>query len=169
MRNTCIIRGMRLKKGFTLVEMVVTLAIIGVASALTVIVVTNLVNSQNASSNQYVYSKEMDLIDKTANEFVSFVSVNDSDASFTYKSQTETSVTFTYKTYDYTFSFSGDALRLTNTYDGDVDYFKKTFVKEIKYATNFSFSFDTSSALLKIQYNLNKATNTNTYVVRTLL
>lgn len=169
MRYTCIIRVMKSKKGFTLVEMVVTLAIIGVSSALTVIVVTNLVNSQNASSNQYAYSKEMDIIDKTANEFVSFISINDSDASFTYKSQSETSVTFTYDTYDYTFSFSDKALRLTNNYDGEEAYFRKTFIKTLEYATNFVFSFDESSALLKIQYDLNKTTNTNTYVVRTLL
>ena len=161
---------MKSKKGFTLVEMVVTLAIIGVSSALTVIVVTNLVNSQNASSNQYAYSKEMDIIDKTANEFVSFVSINNSDASFTYKSQSETSVTFTYdNTYDYTFCFSDKALRLTNNYDGEEAYFRKTFIKTLEHATNFVFSFDVSSALLKIQYDLNKTTNTNTYVVRTLL
>ena len=161
------------KKAFTLVEAVTTIAIMGVAFALTAICVSNMVKIENGASKQVAINNELAKANDSVNEYVSFVSVNTDDLSFSYKQSTESSVTFTDGTSDYTLSSSQEHKNLvfSSTYSGDNPYLSKTFSYSFKYISHITFSFDSSISLLVGRFFVEERTvpYTYSYVLETLL
>lgn len=93
------------RKGFTLVEAVVTIAVLGVTFSLTTVAVTQLVQVQNGAADQTAIESRYQAADSLMNEFVSFVGLNTS-------TEGEQGISFAYK------SFSTDSLIFTATYAG---------------------------------------------------
>ena len=86
------------KKGFTLIEALVTISVLVIVVGMTTVVISNMVRIQNASSTQYEANEEIYKAFKVTDEFISFISVNDSDLSFTYDSNTSTSMAQPHRT-----------------------------------------------------------------------
>lgn len=167
---------MKLRKGFTLIEVVVTLSIIGISTALTVVVAANLANIQSASAIQYSYAKQINDINDIANKYVSFVSLDTTSASFSYVSSTNTSITFSAsgtdldKAYHYTFKFdnTNNSFEVTNdnNYSGDNSYFIYSASVKTKDITSDKVNFSYNEGTLTLTINLNGMDNHLVYVVR---
>ena len=165
--NFCMLR--RKKKGFTLVELVTAIAILGVATAMTTAVIVNFNQIQNASSDQYRYDEELRNINKCFEDYVNFISLNNSEVSFNYVSNTDTSLTFSYDTYSYVVSYADKKLKVTNDYDGEVNYFKFNRSIDLNYTSAFKLSYYSDLALLNLKVTINNKEHHMDYVVRTLL
>lgn len=158
------------KRGFTVVELVATLALLGISTSLVVVVISNLANIQNASSDQYVIQDELNKIDNFTNDYISFVSLNNSDTSFAYYSSDNKSLTFRYNNlYEYIFSYANSKLLITNNYDGSVDYFYKAGELSLKYTSNISFNYNDELNLFKLSVSINGIENNLLYLMRSSL
>ena len=159
---------MKKRRGFTLIEATVTLGILAIASALIILVMSALVNVQNASADQEIVSKELAAIDDIVNDYVSLVSINHDDLSFEYKSSNPSSLIYTYDAYEYVLSYVPEAstLNVTNNYDGDNQYLKYSSSITFKMVTNVVFKFDASINLLVVDVTAMSTTTHLTYVIR---
>ena len=159
------------KKGFTLLEAVVTIGVLGVITAMTTAVIANMVNIQKASGDQYEYSEEMkdafDLVD----EYMSYVSI----PRFSYRTSNTTSISFTYtfsdeSTLNYGLSYSNNVLSYgpETEYSGSDEYFKKTNRVSLKNITSgedsFRFTYDQGLSMLMVYLHVNgKSAHKNFY------
>lgn len=90
----------KFRRAFTLIEMVVTLAVLGVSVALTGVVIANVSRVQSASASQYSYNTQVDAVEKMTREYISYVSLNTSagahgvDISFSNVSLDKQTITF---------------------------------------------------------------------------
>jgi len=167
---------MKMRKGFTLLEVVVTMAILGISTALTVVVAANLANVQSASATQFSYSKQINDINDIANKYVSFVSLNTGSISFTYASHDTKSVTFNASgtevggTYWYRFGYNNEAntFDISSNYSGDVSYLIFDYSITVKDVKNdgVKFTYNEDDKILTLTINLNGMDNHLVYVVR---
>lgn len=172
----CIITHMKLRKGFTLLEVVVTMAILGISTALTVVVAANLANVQNASATQFSYSKQINDINDIASKYVSFVSLNTKSISFTYASHDTKSITFNATgdevggTYWYRFGYNNETntFGISTNYSGDVSYLIFDYSITVKDVKNdgVNFTYNSVDKILTLTINLNGMDNHLVYVVR---
>ena len=158
---------MRNKKGFTLIETVVTLSIIGVSFALVAGVVASLFNVQDTSTSQLLINKELKTADNMIKDYVSFVSLKTDDVSFSVTSASGNKVVCKYSTYSYNLQFSEGTLSITNNYDGGETYFQKTGSQQFKTIEDIKFEYTSSISLLIAEIKAESNTMRYSYVVRT--
>lgn len=154
------------RKGFTIVELVMTIAILGVSTALTVLVIANVTNIQRSSTNQFVYSKQLKAIDDIANDYVSFVSLNNSAVDFNYVTDTTSSITFKCDDYLYILSYSNHIFGITNNYDGADEYFAKTENANVDVVDDVVFSYYPELGQLVLTVKINDVDNHLSYIFR---
>ena len=144
------------RKAFTLLETVVTIGILAIAFGLAGVLVSQIVTLQNKSTDEIVLSDQRATLDDFVADYVSFISVDTDELSFSYKSSDDNTITFTAEladssTYDYSILFVGQILTVRNNYpdEGENAYLK--YQKSVRLADiqSIAFSFDTEIGLLK--------------------
>ena len=151
------------RKGFTLLEVIVTLSILGICFALTIGVVAALTNIQKASSSNISLNNQVDKVDSTVKEYVSIVSVNTSAKSYL----PETSP----NDYEVIFSKSETKyyLRYANNKVGIYEGSSTIIEHEVVDIEDVKFGYEASLALLVASVQTSNATYKFTYTVRTML
>ena len=164
------------KKGFTLVEAVVTIAILGVAFSLTTFAISQLAQVQNGAAEQVSFETRYQEADSLLNEYVSFVSLKtpgEQGISFSYKNHTSEALVFTasYLSNDYNFSLSFDSTnkKLSVTSDPSVPdgYLAKTNWPKAEGISGVSFSYDSGLSFFTAEIVLDEQHSRKfAYVVR---
>ena len=162
---------MKLRKGFTLVEVAITLGILAIALALSGIAFSNLANIQTTATDQLVANRELTKVDDLVARYVSFVSVNTPGHSFSYDgSSSETKISFSLNAeYRYDLEYTDNSLSISTTYSGADDKLKISDSLKLEYVKSIKFTFDGSIDLLISEINyLSNKTIRYSYVVRAL-
>ena len=157
---------MRKKSGFTLIEAIVTVGILGISSAMTILVMTSLVRVQDAAADESLVNGDFQTLDSTVNSYISLVSQKNSVHSFTYKSTSSSSLVYSLATDDFTLSYSNPNISISTTYSGSDESLKVSQVKELSNISNVEFDFDASINLLIVKATARGTVNKFTYVVR---
>ena len=167
---------MKKRKGFTLVEMVVTIAILSVALALTVIAFGNLSRIQTSASNQLAATREIEKIDSLTKDYISIVSLRTSSIKFDYEDVEKTDNYVSFKednadpSYKYTLRFIGSTISYFSDYTGENSYLKQSQSLSLKTVNKIVFSYDTSIGFLVLDIHYNGTKNIKySYIVRTAL
>lgn len=159
---------MKKKSGFTLIEAVITLAILTVSTGLVVLVLNSLIRVQNASKDEDIANSELQTLDNTVNKYVSLVSQKSEIRDFEYepsKSNSRTLV-FTLDEDDYTLSYSNPNIVISTTYDGSDSSLSVSESKELTSISNVTFSYDQNLSLLIVNAVSRGVDNKYVYVVR---
>lgn len=151
------------RKGFTLVEAVVTLAVLGVTFSLTTVAVTQLVQVQNGAADQTAIESRYQAADSLMNEYVSFVGLNtpgEQGISFVYKSSSANSLVFTAtyvsSTYDFVLSHNSASrvLSVTCAQTPPEGYLSKSNWTKTDRIEGVTFAYDTSLSLITAEVRL---------------
>lgn len=151
-------------KGFTLIEMVTTLALLAVGVSMAIVVISNLVRTQNASTAQYNYSKQIDEARALINDYCSFVSLNTKNydtnhgLSFTYVGigENKHSITFTDGDANFSLVFEDSYLKVINNSTSELDYLKFSKNVSVPDISEFAFNFDENLAMLETTFKVNQ-------------
>ena len=152
----------RVKRAFTTVELVITLALMGIFFALTAVTTSNITSIQKEMTSIALKNKELDSIDSLVKNYVSFLNLKTTKFSheFNLSSSSENKLVFTttfdngdstFSTYDFSLVFSNNELSVTSTYptDGEVDYLKYHDSLTTKYTESITFVFNSDLSLIK--------------------
>ena len=159
---------MKKKKGFTLIETVATLSIIGVSFALSAGVIAALLNVQKKSNDQLLVNKQLRQADSFISDYVSFISVHTNDLSFSSPvvSTNKVKSGISGTNYTYTLDFSDNVLSIINTYSGSDKYFNKTGSVNLTQIRSIVFGYDNSISLLTAEMWLSSSKLVYTYILR---
>ena len=159
--------GMKKRKAFTVIEAVITLAIMAIALGLTAVAFSNLGNIQTAATDQLVANRELTKIDYLVSRYVSIVSVDSGTHSF-YSASIEGTHTLTFTSsisLSYTLSFSNKQISaVQNNPSSDIDTIEVTLVDDVI----FDYDSDLGLLISHVSYLSNKKINYS-YIVRTAL
>lgn len=162
----------RSKKGFTLIEVVATLAILAVSTALSTIVIYNMSRTEAASAQQYRYNNQIDDIDRILRDYVSYVSLKTGDSehgvNISFSSVSEDSHTITFVDDGsgvYSLTYAEQMLSIV--FSGDTYCDNVTNAASITDVSNYTVAFDETLSLIKINYEVNGKTNHLSGIVRT--
>ena len=161
----------RAKKGFTVVELVVTIALVGILAATTAITITATVRIQNEASEKTATAREVDEAATRIKEVVSFLSVQNDVCDFHFSGCTGTEVTFRNNadSASYTLGFAEKSLYLSNDYGGENRYFQYSFTLSYPHIEKIDFSFDSSLQLLTtVLHPLTGSPSTHAYSLEVL-
>ena len=159
---------MKKRRGFTLLEAIVTLSILGICFGLTIGVVASLTSIQKSSSNSISLSNQLDRVDKTVQEYVSIVSIKTGTKEFTYSSENSgsTQIVFINGSDSYTLKYLNKQISITKT--GDVvSYLPIQY--DIKDINGVVFSYKENLALLLTDVEISSTHYKFAYTIRTLL
>ena len=156
----------RIRKGFTLVEAVVTISIMSIVFALSAVVISNLITIQNKSADKTAENAEIEKVESFINDYVSFVSLKTDSISFSYYQSTSDSIAFKTNDYIYTLSFSDHELGVSNNYDGSVDYLKYSKSVSLKNTNSMVFSYSDTLSLLKVESKIGSHTHKYAFVFK---
>lgn len=161
---------MKKRKGFTAVELVVTLGILGIAFALSAGLIVAMTTVQKSNATETNKSKEFTRFNDAVSSYVSFLSINTDDISFTYDSEksADNKIVFDYLTYRFDLYFYNSTLSMTNNYNGDNDYFKKTFSYSFQYIHEVTFEYTPSIGQLVSRVNIGGNVINYSHIVRTV-
>lgn len=157
---------MKKKSGFTLVEAIVTLAILTVSTGLVVLVLNSLIRVQGASQDEERANSDLHLLDNTVSKYVSLVSQKTEVRNFTFKSCDPDSLVFSYGSYDYRLSYSNPNLAISTNYDGSESDLIVSETSNLSSISNVVFSYDVNLDLLIVNATSRGVDNKYTYVVR---
>lgn len=157
---------MKKKSGFTLIEAVITLAILTISTGLVVLVLNSLIRVQNASKDEDIANSELQTLDNMVNKYVSLVSQKSEIRDFEYKSSTSRTIVFTLDEYDYTLSYSNPNIVISTNYDGSDSSLSVSESKELTSISNVTFSYDENLSLLIVNAVSRGIDNKYVYVVR---
>lgn len=159
---------MKKRRGFTLLEAIVTLSILGICFGLTIGVVASLTSIQKSSSNSISLSNQLDRVDKTVQEYVSIVSIKTGTKEFTYSSENSgsTQIVFINGSEFYTLKYLNKQISITKTGDA-VSYLPIQY--DIKDIDGVVFSFNEELALLSTDVEISSTHYKFAYTIRTLL
>lgn len=157
---------MRKKSGFTLIEAVITLAILTISTGLVVLVLNSLIRVQNASKDEDIANSELQTLDNTVNKYISLVSQKSEIRDFEYKSSTSRTLVFTLDEDDYTLSYSNPNIVISTTYAGSDSSLSVSESKELTSISNVTFSYDENLSLLIVNAVSRGIDNKYVYVVR---
>ena len=156
---------MRNRKGFTLVEAVVTIGVLGLCSAMIIGTIVSLVNIQKTSVNQNVRTSELTKIDSLCNDYVSFIS----QENFTFSSSSESEVVFTFDTtYNASLIYNSNESSLTfsTNYPEETNYFYRNEKVSLDSSNKIVFNYDSTNKLLFVDSIVNEKHNRVSYIVR---
>jgi prepilin-type N-terminal cleavage/methylation domain-containing protein len=164
------------RKGFTLVEAVVTIAVLGVTFSLTTVAVTQLVQVQNSAADQTAIESRYQAADSLMNEYVSFVGLNtpgEQGISFAYESSSLNSLVFTAtyagSTYDFVLSHdsASKVLSVTCAQTPPEGYLSKSNWTKTNRIEGVAFAYDKSLSLFTAEVRLDASHQRKfAYVVR---
>lgn len=155
---------MKTRKGFTLVEAIVTIAILSIAFGLSAVAFSNLGRIQDTAAEQMAANSELDKADSLISEYISMVSVNTNSRSFSHQSHNENNLVFSSNGSNVFLSFSNRTLG----YVGDGSFSEIGHSETFKHINNISFAYDDDLGLLvsTVKYSSSK-TIKYSYIVRT--
>ena len=161
---------MNKRRAFTLSELVVTIGIIGIGTAMVISTIVSLSRIQSSSAELSKKNSELSSINELCGDFTSFVSLKTDDISFSY-SEIDSSadqVVFKVDASKFTLSFdeTNKVLAISNDYSGDVEYLKKSGSLTLQYFDSVAFAFESDINLLSVNVSHNEQVNHFNYVVR---
>ena len=161
---------MRNKKGFTLLEAVDTIAVLGISLGLATLVMSSLVRVQDASVNENLINDDLNSLDKVVSSYVSMVSQKTDGIQFQYKAKDSKYLTFTAFSCDFTLSYEANTISYSSNYgtavDQDIDYLKQRENVLLSYISDVSFDYNVSLKLLVVRAETKGYVNRFTYVLR---
>lgn len=139
----------RTRKAFTLIEAVVTIAIMSIVFGISAVCFTNLIRIQNEASENTRRQSEANRINSVISDYVSFVSVKTPDLAFNFDSETGTSIIITTNLgSSHTLKYENKFLIVTYSYSGSNDYLKYTNSISVDKTSSIVFDFDETLNLL---------------------
>ena len=158
---------MRKKPGFTLLEAIITIGILGISSVMTVLVMTSLVRVQDAAADESLVNNDLQTLDSTVNSYISLVSQKNDVREFTYKSFSSSSLVYSFDGDDYTLSYSYPNLMIQTTYSGADTSLQVAKTENLENVSSVTFDFDHDIDLLIVKAVARGTESRFTYVVRT--
>lgn len=139
------------KKGFTVIELAVTLAILGISFSLTAVVVVTLTSTQNKTNDLVLINQDIQSANDLIEEYVSFVSLKTTaEAQFSFNSCDENGVTFTNGDSLYNLKYlNGKILAKTEYYTEIAEILKFNKSLDIPRITGIDFSYSEGSSEYK--------------------
>ena len=157
---------MRKKKGFTLLEVVVTLSILGISFGLTAGTVAALINIQKSTAHQNAINSQLNSIDKAVSDYISYVSIPNFE--YVAGQSDDKTVTFQYDSgYLYKLSYSNNQLTFTTNHPVSDDYFYKNELIDVPEIKSLTFSYNETLKLLTSIVSYDSNSISYAYVVRT--
>ena len=157
----------RAKRGFTLIEAVVTIAIMSVVFGLSALCFSNLFRIQDESSKNTQRQIEANRINNLVSDFVSFLSVKTDELSFSFSSKTETSIIFvSSKSSTHTLSYSSSQLSVTYANAGEVEYLKYENSVSLSNDSTVIFDFESTLKILKMDCSISGKEFSYAYVLK---
>lgn len=159
---------LRARKGFTLVELIVTIGIIALGSAMAISIIASLVSIQEVTAKQNKMNDDIYSVNSICSDYVSFVSITNDDFDFTFESSSANNVTFVYSTYHFNLTYisSSNTLSIGSDYDGNLDYLLFSESVSLSSVKNISFSFNDEIGLLCADVSFKNITNHLSYVIK---
>ena len=172
------------RKGFTLVEAIVTIAILGIGFALTGVVVSQLIRVQDAASEVADNESTFQSVDSLVSQYVSYVSLDTPLLSFERTRAEATGVSYVGKQFasaldaspfasvSFALNWSSETKELSvtpSTISGTPEgYLAKNDWKTVKDISNANFAYDATIDFLTIDITLNdNSARRFGYVLRT--
>lgn len=160
MYNVCMNKR---RAGFTLVELITVMALLAIGVTMFGVVIANMVRTQNASSSQYSYARQINDTRSLINDYCSFVSLKThsydetNGITFTYvpSGDPHTSITFTDGEANYTLSYSSGELKILNDSSSTLDYLKYSKTISVPDVQNFVVYYDQDLALVNATFSVN--------------
>ena len=138
---------------------------------MTSLVIFNMVNIQKATAAQYEINEEIDKAYKVAEEYVSFVSVNNDELRFNYVyvPNTTSSLTFSCNGYNFSLKYLDNYISYgcDRLYLGDNDYLKRNKSVELHNVDSLSFNFDKDIKLLILDISISGRISHESFYLRT--
>ena len=170
----------RAKKGFTLVEAIVTIAVLGVTGTLTVLAVNQLTSIQNGAANQVGDETTLNRADELTNEFISYVSIASPASSGGLSFSIDPSIgqdakeitffaSYDNKSFPYILEFDSSAKTLTVSLPDNPPsgYLSKQNWTKVSNLTNVKFNYESSIHLLTADFYISEtAFRRYAYVLR---
>ena len=157
----------RIKKGFTLVEAVVTIGIMSVVFGLSAVCFSNLFRIQNASSENTRRQAEANRINSFILDFVSFLSVETDDLNFNFESVSGTSINFSSnKGSTHTLSYLNKHLACSYNYSGDIDYLKYDPSISVELTSQVAIDYNDTLNILKFNCSISGRDYSFAYVLK---
>lgn len=162
----------RCKKGFTVIELAVTLAILGISFSLTAVVVVTLNSTQQNTNTIVAINSDIQAANDLILDYVSFISLRTTnEAQFTYNSSDSSKVIFTNDSAKYILSFNNSIISAkTKDYSGNIDYFKYNKTVSVPNISSIEFSYtiggSNSPDLLVATMKTSKSSESHVYFVR---
>ncbi len=160
---------MNKKRAFTLTELVVTIGILAIAFALTAGLIVTMNSVQDSNANEANKSQELIDFNESVSSYISFLSIETDEISFTYDSvnSTSTKIVFNYSTYHFDLKFTNSTLAMISNYTGDNAYFKKTFQHSFNFISAISFEYTESIGQLVSDVTISGSVIQYTHTLRT--
>ena len=157
-----------MKRGFTLVELIVTIGIIALGSAMAISIIASLVAIQDVTAKQNKINDDIYSVNSICSDYVSFVSISNDDFDFAFDSSTSSNVTFVYSTYHFNLSYlpASNSLSIDTDYDGAIDYLNFKESISLSSAKSVSFSYDAGIGLLCADVSFKNITNHLSSVIK---
>ena len=153
---------MKKRKGFTLLEIIVTLSILGICFGLTIGVVAVLTDIQKSSTSSVSLSKEVDTVDKTIQEYVSIISISTAN----YDSSNDTQVIFKKSEIEYKLAFSYGRIGIYKKTGESMENISEEPVDNVD---SVSFGYNSGLALLTSTVTVSSTSYKFAYTIRTQL
>lgn len=143
------------RKGFTTVELVITLALIGVLSAMSAVTIAAMVNIQGNAGQTASVTEQVDAASRKIAETVSFISVKNAVCDFEVSACEDEQITFENRanSTEYCPGFAGTALNLTTNYAGSDPYLNYSYSEKYTSIKSIVFSYDLTLSLMKVVIN----------------
>ena len=143
------------RKAFTTVELVITLALIGVLSAMSAVTIAAMVNIQGNAGQTASVTEQVDAASRKIAETLSFISVKNAVCDFEVSACEDSQITFENQvnSTEYCLGFAGNALNLTTNYAGSDPYLNYSYSENYTSIKSIVFSFDSALSLMKVVIN----------------
>lgn len=143
-----------MRKAFTTVELVITLALIGILAAMSAVTISTMISIQGNAGQTASTAEQVDKASRKIGEVVSFVSIENDACDFAVSASNESNITFINNAdlAQYSLSFAGNKLEFATTYAGSDAYLKYSFVEQYSEIKSIIFSYDAALALLKVSF-----------------
>lgn len=143
------------QKAFTLIEVVMSLGLIGIFFALTAVVVVGAANVQDFQARELAVDTELTKAQDFLDDVVSYVSVNTTSRKFVVSFSSESEISFECNSdTTYTLRKSVNSIIFTNNYEGDDSYNNHSGSISFEELNVKNFAFDNTTYLFKVNFDV---------------
>ena len=163
--------NMKRRRGFTLIEAVITIGIMGICFGLITLVMVSLVRVQDASADENLVNSDLRILDEVVSKYTSTISLKNDSFNFEYDSCSENSLKFKWEKdaetiYKFSLDYSSPNIVISSDYDGEIEYLQIAENRKIESLSNVTFAFDEDIKLLVVNAEARGINNKFVYTMR---